>query len=129
MAYLVANWSIIKNMQIEYDIWPFIFLGVLLCIALMGIHLIRGKSIYSLFGKSKKECIASIRQLKAKRQNIGKIILGICVCVAVPLTMDSVVCISPKVITLNGYAWSFYFLLSIITVLCSGALVSLYKTK
>lgn len=116
-------------MQVEYGYQPFIFLIVLFCIALVGIHLIRGKSICSLFGKSKKECIASFRQLKAKRQNTGKIILGICICAAVPLTMDSVVCISQEKITINGYMWGFYSLLSIITVLCSGALINLYKSK
>lgn len=101
-----------EYMQIEYGICPFIFLLILFGVSLRGMYLITEKFT-----------------LKLEKQEWGKIILGTCICVAVPLTMDSVVDISSKVIILNCYAWFFYFILSIITVLCSGALVSLYKTK
>lgn len=102
-------------MQIEYgigSICPFIFLLILFGISLRGMYLITEKFT-----------------LKLEKQEWGKIILGICICVAVPLTMDSVVCISQEKITINVYMWVFYSLLSIITVLCSGALINLYKSK
>lgn len=99
-------------MQIGYSICPFIFLLILFGVSLWGMYLITEKFT-----------------LKLEKQEWGKIILGICICVAVPLTMDNVVKISADVITLNCYMWSFYSLLSIITVLCSGALISLYKPK
>lgn len=99
-------------MQIGYSICPFIFLLILFGVSLWGMYLITEKFT-----------------LKLEKQEWGKIILGVCICVAVPLTMDNVVKISADAITLNCYMWSFYSLLSIITVLCSGALISLYKPK